>query len=218
MPPATPAHNGQGANSCNSCHVDDAGPNQTITDPSLHLDGVVQVRGGGCDTCHGSPPAPGRESYAGSAGAHATHATTLGFECATCHGNNGSGPQHNQGNGTVTRSNVNIVFDASRTFPGGTTMGNATYTSGSKTCAVGCHNPKIGNPPETQNVNNTVTWGGSAVACRGCHDQVQDSLPRNHDLSAQGDAGCTTCHNMTGHTGGVIAMLDPDPTDSFSYS
>jgi predicted CxxxxCH...CXXCH cytochrome family protein len=152
MPPASPAHNGQTPTGCNGCHQDTAGANATIIAPALHLDGTVQVSGGGCDSCHGSPPAPGRESYAGSAGAHQAHAGTLGFECATCHGNNGTGASHNQGNGTVSRNNVDVVFDVSVAYPGGTTMrngGTSAYDRTARTCAVGCHNPILGNPPET---------------------------------------------------------------------
>lgn len=218
MPPNTPAHSGQSPNGCQNCHQDDAGPNQTITDPSLHLDGVVQVSGGGCDTCHGSPPDPTRESYPGSAGAHAQHAGVLGFECATCHGNNGTGPDHDQGNGTVIRSNVDIVFSPSITYPGGTTMGNASYDSNGMTCGVGCHNPVIGNPPESPNLGNTLSWTGNAPGCRGCHDKVQASLPRGHDILGLGDAGCLACHDQTNHTGGTTAILDPDPSDGFSWS
>src|SRR5688572_19374952 len=187
MPPADAAHSGVSSpNGCNTCHVDSAGPNQTIVQPSLHVDGVVQVSGGSCDSCHGSPPAPGRESYPGSAGAHAQHAGVLGFECAACHGNNGSGPQHDQGNGIVVRANVNLVF-APQTFAGGTTMGNATYDRNNMRCAVGCHNPRVGNPPEAQNLANVITWTAGQIACTGCHDQVQASLPRSHDIAALGN-------------------------------
>ncbi|MFO0729209.1 MAG: CxxxxCH/CxxCH domain-containing protein [Myxococcota bacterium] len=221
MPPATPAHNGQGPNSCQSCHADVAGAGQTIIAPSLHVDGVVQSSGGGCDSCHGSPPAPGRESYAGSAGAHAQHATTLGYECATCHGNNGSGPQHNQGNGTVVRANVNIVFNAAWTYSGGTTMNNgssASYTQSSKTCRVGCHNPIVNNPNETPALTNTVVWANSTLTCVQCHEGVATAPPRNHNIAAQGDAACTTCHDMTNHTQGTRRLRDPDTTDALAVT
>jgi predicted CxxxxCH...CXXCH cytochrome family protein len=216
MPPSSPAHAGQGPISCHSCHQDVAGMNATIVTPSLHIDGIVEVSGGGCDTCHASPPSPGNESYAGSAGAHAQHTATLGMDCAQCHGNNGAGATHNEGNGTVSRNNVDLVF-APITYPGGTVMGSATYTAASMTCAVGCHNPRVGNPAEAQNLQNTIGWGAGNVTCRGCHDSVQATAPRSHDIAALGDAGCLTCHAQVGHTLGTAAIADPDPADGFVF-
>lgn len=223
MPPADSAHSGVSSpNTCNTCHVDSAGPNQTITTPSLHIDGVVQVSGGACDSCHGAPPSPGNESYPGSAGAHATHATTLGFECATCHGNNGAGPNHNPAGATsVNRNNVDLIFNTTLSFPGGTTMNNgasASYNRTTKTCAVGCHNPRVGNPPESPNLSNTLAWGASNPTCSGCHDAVGRNLPLSHNLGATGDAGCLTCHLQTAHTTGALVIRDPDPADGFAYA
>ncbi|MBI2375151.1 MAG: CxxxxCH/CxxCH domain-containing protein [Deltaproteobacteria bacterium] len=222
MPPNSPAHSSvSGPDSCDRCHAEVAGPNQTIVTPALHVDGIVEASGGDCDSCHGSPPAPGRESYSGSAGAHARHTGAMGIACSTCHGNDGSGPEHDEGNGTVVRSNVDLVFDATVSFPGGTTMRNnqpsATYTQAAQRCAVGCHNPIIGNPPETPSLAQTATWGAGPLACSACHDGVQASVPRNHDLATLGNAGCTTCHDQAAHTRGVV-IRDPDPADAFAWS
>lgn len=221
MPPQSPAHNGVSTpDTCNDCHEEVGGPNQTIVDASLHLDGVVQVSGGACDTCHGSPPTPQTESFPGSAGAHMTHAGRLGFECADCHGNNGSGPTHDEGEGTVLRENVQLVF-AARSFAGGTTTGNgsqADYQTADMSCGVGCHNPVVGNPPETPNLANRIGWTDAAPGCLGCHDQMSAAPPKNHDLAGLGDAGCTTCHDQSVHTQGITRIADPDPSDAFVYS
>ncbi|MBI2376255.1 MAG: CxxxxCH/CxxCH domain-containing protein [Deltaproteobacteria bacterium] len=220
MPPASPAHSAvTDANGCNLCHADVAGSNQSIIAPSLHVDGVVQASGGGCDSCHGSPPTPANQSYSGGGGAHLAHASTLGFECKVCHGHNGSGPNHNQA-ASVVRTNVQLVFDTTTAFPGGTTMrnnqANATYTVATQRCAVGCHNPIVGNPAETPALTNTITWTGTAPRCIGCHDAVAVASPRNHIIAT--DADCLTCHTQTVHTQGTSTFRDPDAGDSFAYS
>jgi predicted CxxxxCH...CXXCH cytochrome family protein len=223
MPPPDSAHGGVSSpNGCNVCHVESAGPNQSISQPNLHIDGTVQVSGGGCDSCHGSPPAPGNESYSGSAGAHAQHAQTLGFECAVCHGHNGSGPTHNpNGVTTVSRNLVEVLFTAPRTYPGGTTLTNGrspSYDRNNRTCAVGCHNPIVGNPSESPNLDVGVGWNAGALACRACHDTVGNAAPLSHPISTLGDTGCTACHSQTGHTQGTARFADPDPNDTFVYS
>ncbi|MBI4817592.1 MAG: CxxxxCH/CxxCH domain-containing protein [Deltaproteobacteria bacterium] len=220
MPPASPAHSAvSDPNSCNLCHAEVAGPNQTITTPSLHVDGVVQASGGGCTACHGSPPTPADQDYAGGGGAHLAHAGTLGFECRSCHGHNGSGPTHNQA-ASVLRSNVQVVFDAALSYPGGTTMrngqANATYTVAQQRCAVGCHNPIVGNPAETPALSNLIAWTAAAPTCLGCHDSVSTGRPRNHIIA--GDTDCLTCHTQTNHTDGTSTFRDPDGADTFSYS
>ncbi|MBI4822153.1 MAG: CxxxxCH/CxxCH domain-containing protein, partial [Deltaproteobacteria bacterium] len=220
MPPASPAHASvTDPNGCNACHAEVAGPNQTIVAPTLHVDGVVQASGGGCTSCHGAPPTPADQDYAGGGGAHLAHAGTLGFECKTCHGHNGSGPTHNQA-ASVLRANVQISFDGTISYPGGTTMLNgqatAPYTPATKTCNVGCHNPIVGNPDEVPALSNGLSWTGSAPTCLGCHDSVATGTPRNHTIA--GDADCLTCHTMTSHTSGVSTFRDPDPSDGFSYA
>jgi predicted CxxxxCH...CXXCH cytochrome family protein len=221
MPPATPAHNGQSATSCNTCHTEVAGPNGTIANSALHVDGLVQVSGGGCTACHGDPPLPGNEAYAGGGGAHMIHANTLGFQCATCHGNNGSGPNHNQGNGTVIRANVNMIFDATVSFTGGTTMNNggtASYTQSTETCLVGCHNPIVNNPKDAPHLTNAPAWTGANPGCIGCHANVATTAPRNHNVSGMGDTGCLACHSTTGHTSGTPAFNNPNPASGFAYA
>jgi predicted CxxxxCH...CXXCH cytochrome family protein len=222
MPPATPGHAGvSGPNTCNQCHQDSAGPSQTITNKALHVDGIVEVSGGGCTSCHASPPTPADEDYANGGGAHTKH-LAAGIECTICHGNNGSGATHNEGGGTVLRANVDVVFSNSVSFPGGTSMRNgqasATWTQSTQTCKVGCHNPVVGNPAEAPNLNRTVSWSGPAPGCVGCHDTVATTLPNNHPVSTLGDAGCLECHSPTGHMSGVLAFRDPDPSDAFAYA
>ncbi|MBI5511367.1 MAG: CxxxxCH/CxxCH domain-containing protein [Deltaproteobacteria bacterium] len=222
MPPADAAHGAvTDANTCNLCHQTSAGPNQTIVNKALHVDGVVQVTGGACDACHGAPPTPTNQDYANGGGAHAAH-DAAGIECITCHGNNGSGATHNQGGGNVGRANVQIVFATAVSFPGGTTMRNgqtsATFAQSTQTCKVGCHNPVVANPNETPNLNRSVTWTAAAPGCIGCHDTVANNLPNNHAISTLSDAGCLGCHSEAGHMGGTPAFKDPDPADAYAYA
>jgi predicted CxxxxCH...CXXCH cytochrome family protein len=220
MPPADANHTAVTTpDTCNTCHKDSAGPNQTIVNKALHLDGVVQVSGAACDACHGSPPTATREDYVGGGGAHEIHVTTYKLECKICHGNNGGGATHNQGKGTIIAANVDMVF-ADVTYGGGTTTRNgqtsAVYTRATRTCAVGCHNPLPGNPADPANLANTHTWNQGAVACTACHERIGTAPPLNHAISTLGAAGCKECHDTTtGHTGGTVLLRDPDTTDAF---
>jgi len=85
----------------------------------------------GCDTCHGTldgvdvgSGAPGYrnwttpstypafEDYAGGGGAHYSHVMKRGYPCRTCHyngGGDGNPLNHNEGNGTVVRANVDVA-------------------------------------------------------------------------------------------------------------
>ncbi|MBL8619642.1 MAG: CxxxxCH/CxxCH domain-containing protein [Myxococcales bacterium] len=84
---------------CGSCHPTmTPGNNTTITDPTRHIDGNVDVSGTiACDTCHGGAgqSAPPKDTSNGTAttlrgvGAHRSHLGTSTWHaevtCATCH-------------------------------------------------------------------------------------------------------------------------------------
>ncbi len=203
-PPPTPAHDAVTENDpCGDCHPDSSSSSSplTISNRTFHIDGTVQVAGCG-DSCHDVPP---------DSGAHGMHAGTMGFECKTCHGHNGSGPTHD--NGTL-----NVPFDSTVGFPGGTTIGNGSspsYDSATKSCRVGCHNPVIGNPDETPNLNNHPVWTAGAQNCRACHDQISAAPPGNHQIAANDRADCQVCHDVSSHTLGTVVLRDQDPTDSY---
>jgi predicted CxxxxCH...CXXCH cytochrome family protein len=211
---------------CETCH-DTVWDGNNWVDPNLHINGTVEVSGGACDTCHGNPPTPSRESYVGAGGAHVTHVSTLALACDTCHGHNGSGPTHDQGSAVVSQANVDVVFDLAISFPGGTSMSNGGTPSTSNnglsnlSCFVGCHNPI---PGDTADLSNEVFWLDTSVSCADCHERPGTQPPTNHELDPTGAgdpailAGCTTCHDVTGHTSGVLAFSDPDPGDTFSYA
>jgi predicted CxxxxCH...CXXCH cytochrome family protein len=218
MPPPDSTHTGLGATSCNTCHTSDTLASGTI-DPAkaaLHVDGIVQVSGGGCTSCHPSPPTPTNQNYANGGGAHLQHTQ---FNCDACHPSDGA-PGHNQGGTAVMSSNVELTFTAPVSFPGGTTTtngGTPSYNRATQTCLVGCHNPIVNNPKDSPALTNAVTWTQGAQTCVNCHKNVAQASPRNHNVGA-GDAGCLTCHNMTGHTSGTPAFNDPNTTDTFAYA
>jgi predicted CXXCH cytochrome family protein len=205
---------------CETCHAPVAGPRKTIADPTRHVDGKLDFSTTGCAGCHGDPPAPGDESYSGGAGAHAPH-LAIGLDCKTCHGHDGSGPTHDQGNGIVLRKNVDVVFDVSVRFPSGTTMDNgraSKWDPPSSTCAVGCHNPIVGKPPEAPNLDNAIVWTGVSPACVGCHDQVGTAPPLDHAIAEYGDVACLTCHDLSKHTQGTTMIDKPNPSDANAYA
>jgi predicted CXXCH cytochrome family protein len=148
----------------------------------------------------GAPAAPG------GSGAHDRH---LAFPCYACHGCGGG------------------YEPLPMTFPGGTTTGNGgtpVVSVGAVTsCQVGCHNPIVGDPPETPNLATRVTWDQGAIGCPSCHDgqgaamaqQSRDGVAyrSSHpvDLSApsQARAACETCHSTAGHTSGTVHVTPP---------
>ncbi|RME27711.1 MAG: hypothetical protein D6806_04240, partial [Deltaproteobacteria bacterium] len=208
---------------CELCHDQVYSPSGFV-DPSLHIDGQVEASQD-CGTCHAVPPTPANEDYPGGGGAHLYHVTQLRLACRVCHGHNGSGPQHNQGNGVVQRGNVNINFDGAYSFPGGTTIANGgtpteSYNGGNPSCNVGCHNPI---PGDTPSLSNQAVWTDTSISCIDCHERPQIAPDVNHRLDTnQPDdqtirVSCATCHDYSTHLGGQLVMLDPDGTDSFSY-
>jgi predicted CxxxxCH...CXXCH cytochrome family protein len=218
LPPGAPHPPGT---DCGACH-DEVYDGSNFVDASLHIDGIVQVTNG-CGGCHGNPPTPETESYPGSGGAHVAHVSALGHECSVCHGHNGTGPAHDEGNGIVLRSNVDIVLDLSVAFPSGTTMGNGetpvvNYNGGTPSCEVGCHNPVIG---DNVDLNNVALWTDLTIGCQDCHERPGLQAPRNHSMGNDDTTvrnRCQSCHDFSEHLSGVLAFTDPDPTDVHSYA
>ncbi len=219
MPPAAP-HNG--FTDCALCHgmVWDG---TDWVDESLHDNGVVDVSGS-CNVCHGNPPTLANQDFPGGGGAHEKHVTDLGMTCDVCHGHNGSGSTHAPlGSATVDQVNVDIAFDLSVSYPGGTTMDNGlttffSHNGGNPTCNVGCHNPVVG---DTASLGHQATWTDTEIACSDCHEQPGLNLPVNHPVSgttAQIRANCSECHDHSTHTTGTIALADPDPSDGIDPS
>jgi len=163
FPPATAYHDGITGN-CNSCHSDVSAGNvttSTITDQTLHMNGVVD--GGQCDSCHGYPPVKDMTNlgvagnYTGAklatnltaGGVHAVEGHLLktlrpsdGFsKCLTCHP---QGVTHNTGFSNVSTTKVQVVVDTQYKFNAGQAIVYSAFerasTAPTGTCSnVSCH-------------------------------------------------------------------------------
>lgn len=174
---------------CGACHE----TARNGLDPALHIDGVLQVDGGGsgdaCDDCHGAngnpAPPPGLDGSTDpsspSVGAHAVHLNlTLAspVACADCHVVPAAvdDPGHLDG--------TNDVRLQGRAAANGVTPVFAPATQG---CTTYCHDPGLGGT-----VPRPVWTGVDTVgACVSCHAMPP---PAPHPASAN----CANCHSSAG--------------------
>jgi predicted CxxxxCH...CXXCH cytochrome family protein len=184
MPPPPPH---PASNTCEACHAPVAGPNQTLADPSRHLDGTLDVDGGGgsCATgCHGddSDPAPPLDLNGASdtstvgVGAHRIHLAPAGpfapVTCTACHVDIQAvgDPGH-----TDTAPPAEVVWGAVPTTGGRT----PAWDRDAATCAnTHCHGSTT---PVWTNVD------GTQAACGTCH---ANPPPPPHP----GSSACNNCH------------------------
>jgi predicted CxxxxCH...CXXCH cytochrome family protein len=105
VPPPLPHFQASGRASCSGCHSDTVNPDGTIkVAGGFHINGLVDVSGGGCTACHGDPnrvpaslsAAPPRDTAGATAttspgvGAHQQHLAKTNFRtapipCTECH-------------------------------------------------------------------------------------------------------------------------------------
>jgi predicted CxxxxCH...CXXCH cytochrome family protein len=211
---------------CTSCHPHSAG-----------------FKGAGCDGCHGNPPtttatlvtSPEATLALGnpptSGGAHATHVTSEGMKCTTCHSGN-TMP-------SVSKT-IQMGFDINNTnwpgfagtaafgsFSGRSPLGGTpaytwvasktgtvinTSTGYRTSCNVYCHGQWTG-----ANGSINPSWiitDGSQSACGTCHGATAANAPTagkhtTHASSSAGNYGfsCTKCHpnaNGFSHVNGSV--------------
>lgn len=119
---------------CGTCHPAVINTSVQWVDPSLHINGLVEVTGGACGTCHDLPPATGAHlKHAGLApatyggldtAANLTNPTGYAFGCAHCHPSD-SAKHANGGLAEIELYNANAPAGSlKRRSPG------ATYTPG----------------------------------------------------------------------------------------
>ncbi|MBI5477266.1 MAG: hypothetical protein HY906_00335 [Deltaproteobacteria bacterium] len=187
LPPLLP-HPQTGATTCGDCHLNvsrDGSGNWVFADPSLHVNGTVEVKATTCNSCHGSatnaaPPVDtqGRSATSlPSVGAHQAHLADGIFAtpmaCSECH--------------VVPTDLSHIDGAATVTFgPVATAWGVvASYTG--TTCTVHCHG---GASMGGSNMTPTWTGGSIEVGCGRCHGMP----PVNGSHPAVSASSCSQCH------------------------
>jgi predicted CxxxxCH...CXXCH cytochrome family protein len=194
---------------------------------------------GSCTMCHGNPPvddstligsvttfgATGRATQnppgPPGAGAHATHVTTKGYGCSTCHTGGGSSGDHNkQTSPALVQIGFNLFSGAYRSgaydapafsntnydLANGNAGTTVTKAGPSRACSnIYCHSKGQsastftgGNAP-----NLGAVWEGSMNAsCSGCHGNDSGATYTISSGShtkhvANNNIGCVRCHNAT---------------------
>lgn len=198
VPPPAPHPEGS---SCGSCHPSmEPGDAMVFLDPSLHINGIVEVNGGGgggaCDSCHGSgglaaPPrdlAGNTDRNSPGVGAHREHFGTSAWRreitCSNCH----VVPTSVGAAGHMDGDNVpEVPFDVLN--PSG------TVDFGTDTCSnLYCHGNGRGN-------NGTASWTSqTAMTCNSCHitpavGQNAQNMSGAHDKHIRDKKiACVECH------------------------
>ncbi|MBI5501298.1 MAG: CxxxxCH/CxxCH domain-containing protein [Deltaproteobacteria bacterium] len=198
--PPTGGHPVVLAGSCSLCHGEVIGPDGSWVDGGRHIDGVVDVRIDGCDSCHGSdgypaPPADleGRSdtSFRG-VGAHRSH-LALGspwrrdLACPECH---------------LVPSTMDTPGHLDSAAPAelvwgelATAGGTEPAWDGSRCANVYCHGASLSGGSGTSPTWTTVD--GTQAACGTCH-----GLPPSTPHPPAPD--CNHCHPSVAGPGPTI--------------
>ena len=187
---------------CSLCHGDVIATDGSWVDPSLHINGQVDVAAMACDSCHGGGgnPAPPTDLAGDTAttgagvGAHRSHLGTSTWHgpvtCNDCHvvPTTVNAPGHRDGD--------NI---AEVTFTGLAQSGGASSAWNGTTCTTYCHGQTL----YTGGSNTTPSWtsvNGTQASCGTCHGLPPSAPhPQNTD--------CALCHGDVIGSGGV--WVDP---------
>jgi predicted CxxxxCH...CXXCH cytochrome family protein len=211
LPPVAP--HPQNAD-CSACHT---GYTATSVNPSLHLNGKLDVSALGCTACHGDstrtattlnpnlPAAPPRDTGGNSAatfpgvGAHQAHLNAGplrgAMACTECHT---APPQGTHPNGTV-----DLAWGALASSGGAT----PSFDAANHTCTNYCHGATLGGA-----THSTPSWiGGLAeVTCGSCHGLPPPSPHPGITITTS----CGDCHtgftrttvNTAVHANGVVDL------------
>jgi predicted CxxxxCH...CXXCH cytochrome family protein len=191
MPPPAPHPQ---LTECSMCHGAVVRPdNVTISNPSLHVDGVVEVVK--CTGCHGSATSPApppdlagnTDPSARGVGAHEKHLFARGGRpvlCADCH----VVPATISQPGHIGAPPAKVTFSSVVSADGQTPSWNGTTCSNTH-----CHDPVIGT---TQTSGGTLTapaWVQPLQAtCGSCHG-LPPPLP--HPQPGSVAFSCSNCHS-----------------------
>jgi predicted CxxxxCH...CXXCH cytochrome family protein len=179
---------------CELCHSDTAGPNHTIKNAALHVNGRVDLVSSGCNSCHGNDrnPAPPVDVAGNSdttsigVGAHQRHLlggdTTRPVRCNECHVVPSAigDPGH-----------IDHPLPATLAFFGVAVAHDATafWDHASSTCSgVYCHGATLPGGSNTAPIWTRV--GQGQASCGACHSIPP---PPPHPASIH----CEYCHHDT---------------------
>ena len=204
---------------CSACHPG-LDSNFEFVNPSLHINGILDIAPGDCNACHGNadstaPPQDTAGNTATSAvgvGAHRSHLGAADWHrqvvCEDCH----LVPENLFDAGHIDTDrpaelNFGAVASADGTVPG---------FDGARCYAVYCHGATL-LPGGSNSAPMWTTVDGTQAACGSCH-----SLPPLGDHPA--NANCEACHgavvganntfnDASLHIDGVVEVTSGHPTD-----
>ena len=224
IPPPLPHPSVGPSVSCGDCHT---GYTRTTVNVDLHVNGVPDVNGAACTTCHGdaaraatalnpqlpaAPPQDASGNLAATApgvGTHQLHlndnATRSALACTECHVLPPASP-HPNGSVTMTWGPIATAQGASPSL--------ILTNPASPTCSsTYCH----GNFQFTATVSTSYTISGNktyspvfnapaAQACGTCHGNATIATPAGHPALAASatNATCNVCHPATVKANGTI--------------
>lgn len=188
---------------CTSCHAEADAHGTSLTSPTLHANGKVDLGdgSGGCGACHGTGDDPWPKT-----GAHAAHAAPTSAKsvpCATCHAVPSAGERHPVAAGAAK---VRLAGLAVR---GGS---QATYDPVNKTCAATyCHDGAGGTRPAPRWLDAPPT-----TTCGSCH-AIPPPPPHAQVTTCAGgmchdgivETGAITVAGRARHVDGVVDRHAP---------
>lgn len=217
---APPSNHAAGNLQCELCHgasYADGG-----VDFTLHLNGTVDVRGGGvrCDSCHAGPDSPaffdleGRGTDAGvqTVGAHDAHLHASNLRgpltCNECH----LVPAMVFSPGHIDTARPAEVFPDGGSGLAWSFGAMPVYDASNATCTTYCHGAgNFGHPDTAPGLLRTPSWTGgpTQAACGTCHGLPPLDGTVGH--TAAMSLACDTCHGGTvGADGGILFSTGPD--------
>ncbi len=197
IPPAAATGHVQSSN-CGGCHP---GYTPSSVNVALHVNGVKDVGGAACTSCHGDgqrtavagadpnvQAAPPVTATGRSAGAHLAHVDKTGeimapAQCAECH--SGAVPTS-----TTSHPSGTIIV----AFGGRSTTG--TYAPGTLTCSTTyCHGGF------TNGTHASPKWTDGPMTCTSCHG---DPPATGRHADHPGGTQCSLCHSDANAAGTAI--------------
>jgi predicted CxxxxCH...CXXCH cytochrome family protein len=185
---------------CELCHEQTSGPDQTIANSALHINGILEVAGE-CTNCHGdadaartAPPLDlAGNSTSDEIGAHLAHLepeNSKAVQCGACHVIPADDSTHPvtpnaEGPATVTLSGLGLLGTVTSTYSAGAMRCSDTY----------CHSGSGATDPAPQ---WTATFDSDCSACHGMPPPAPH--PANDD--------CVACHDETAGPNQSVSNVD----------